>query len=285
MIGIVALVLLGWWGSRSGYLIATSRLVTLTLFIGVGYLVMRLARTGSLHASSSSAVPPPLPSHARGMNRGRKGYSEIEASFFRGVTHNFLRSILVSMALMVAILMAVLWVVSLPKRVENDLNIPHRMESLAKVRPRDFPVRASKTDPMPPPAIPESDVAQTQPEQGSTEKSETTARKREIQAPAMPKPRKTSDTGVDLVELTTDPFPTEFEAQQGALAMSARFLASALSHKGLLETDWQPSLSWTKRNFVENLYVEKVPRAELVVFIGHAEVRSSRRKENRADLE
>jgi len=82
-----------------------------------------------------------------------------------------------------------------------------------------------------------------------------------------------SSTGVELASLTTEPFPSEVEARQAAMLLASQYLSQIILQKGLVYTDWRPSLNWTSRNFIESLEIEKVERGDLSVFVGHADIR------------
>lgn len=274
VLAIIVIVILGF--RLGGVRGEPSTLLYGIMFLACGYLVYRFFVPAAYSHTSSRPVPPPLPPEARAVREPeslqrvpRRHIGPLKFAIFA----------LIPFTVFMLLFLAVGFIgLSTPGEIRRDgmrmIDIPRgrgiveSIEADEDFDPSELVVRSSDIHrvadvPTPaPPSAPKVPDAAPPPKPPVMTTNEITATKLHK-----------SSTGVELASLTTEAYPSEAEARQGAMLLASKYLSQVIQQKGLIYTDWRPSFSWTSRNFIESLEIEKVERGDLSVFVGHADVR------------
>jgi hypothetical protein len=269
VLAIIVIVILGF--RLGGVRGEPSTLLYGIMFLACGYLVYRFFVPAAYSHTSSRPVPPPLPPEARAV-REPESLQRVPRRHIGPL--KFVIFALAPLAFIVLLFLGFVFLGTSAPRGMRMMFIPQGREILERIEadedfdPSELVVRSSDIQrvadvptPAPPsaPKVPDAAPPPTPPVMTTNEITATKLHK--------------SSTGVELASLTTEAYPSEAEARQGAMLLASRYLSQVIQQKGLIYTDWRPSLSWTSRNFIESLEIEKVERGDLSVFVGHADVR------------
>lgn len=268
VLAIIVIVILGF--RLGGVRGEPSTILYGIMFLACGYLVYRFFVPSSSSTPSVRPVPPPLPPEARAVREPeslqrvpRRHIGPLKFAIFA----------LVPFAIFIALPFLPFVLSGIPRAartidIQRGRHIVESIEADEDFDPSELIVRSSDIHrvadvptPAPPstPKVPETTPPPKTPVMTSNEIPATKLHK--------------SSTGIELASLTTEAYPSEAEARQAAMILASRYLSQVILQKGLADTDWRPSLSWTSRNFIESLEIEKVERGDLSVFVGHADVR------------